>query len=96
MKHGSGMKDRDDRSSGIEILMSDDFAKIKPADPLRVYKDYLDKQCEEIGVDPIPQVVHYREKMIHGEYAKTPNVRSRHISVLKCPLLLSGRKKTGT
>jgi hypothetical protein len=31
---GSGIKDRDDRSIGIEILMTDDF-KINPTDPLR-------------------------------------------------------------
>jgi hypothetical protein len=30
MKRGSGIKDRDDRSSGIEILMTDAFAKINP------------------------------------------------------------------
>jgi hypothetical protein len=44
MKHGSGMKGRDDRSIGIEILMTDAFTKIKPtdlvSDPLR-----LDKQA---------------------------------------------------
>jgi hypothetical protein len=37
MKHGSGVKDRDesdDRSSGIEILMTDPFDKINPTDPL--------------------------------------------------------------
>jgi hypothetical protein len=28
MKHGSGVKGRDDRLIGIEILMSDDFDKI--------------------------------------------------------------------
>jgi hypothetical protein len=28
MKHGDGIKGRDDRSSGIEILMSDTFTKI--------------------------------------------------------------------
>jgi hypothetical protein len=39
MKHGNGIKGRDDRSRGIEILMSDSFAKINPTDPLR-----LDKQ----------------------------------------------------
>jgi hypothetical protein len=32
MKRGSGIKDRDDRSSGIEILMSDSFAKINPTE----------------------------------------------------------------
>ena len=34
MKHGNGMKGRDDKSSGIEILMVEDFAKINPTDPL--------------------------------------------------------------
>ncbi len=38
MKHGNGIKDRDDRSSGIEILMTDTFAKINPTDPLRLVK----------------------------------------------------------
>ena len=34
MKHGSGIKGRDDRSSGIEIRMADAVAKINPTDPL--------------------------------------------------------------
>ena len=34
MKHGGGVKGRDDKSSGIEILMADAFAKINPTDPL--------------------------------------------------------------
>jgi hypothetical protein len=38
MKHGSGIKDRDDKSRGIEILMADAFAKINPTDPLRLVK----------------------------------------------------------
>jgi len=33
MKHGSGIKGRDDKSSGIEFLMADAFAKINPTDP---------------------------------------------------------------
>ena len=36
MKHISGIKDRDDRSGGLEILMTDDFAKINPTNPLRL------------------------------------------------------------
>ncbi len=31
MKHGCGIKDRDDKSSGIEILMTDPFPKINPS-----------------------------------------------------------------
>ena len=34
MNHGNGIKGRDDKSNGIEILMSEAFAKIKPTDPL--------------------------------------------------------------
>ena len=34
MKHGGGIKGLDDKSSGMEILMTDVFAKIKPTDPL--------------------------------------------------------------
>jgi hypothetical protein len=33
-KLGNGIKDRDDKSSGIEILMTEAFAKINPTDPL--------------------------------------------------------------
>jgi hypothetical protein len=38
MKHGSGIKDRDDRSSGIEIRIADDLDKINPTDPLILAK----------------------------------------------------------
>ena len=34
MKRGNGIKDRDDKSSGIEIRMTDALAKINPTDPL--------------------------------------------------------------
>ncbi len=34
MKHGSGIKDRDDKSSGIEIRLTDALDKINPTDPL--------------------------------------------------------------
>ncbi len=38
MKHGSGIKVRDDKSSGIDIRMSDAVAKINPTDPLILAK----------------------------------------------------------
>ena len=44
MKHGNGIKDRDDRSSGIEILMTDTFAKINPTDPLRLVKQVAQRK----------------------------------------------------
>ena len=39
MKHGSGVKGRDDKSSGIEIRMTDVLAKINPTDPLILGKE---------------------------------------------------------
>jgi hypothetical protein len=33
MKRGSGIKDRDDKSSGIDIRIADASAKINPTDP---------------------------------------------------------------
>jgi hypothetical protein len=38
MKHDSGIKDRDDKSRGIEIHMTDDLTKINPTDPLILAK----------------------------------------------------------
>jgi hypothetical protein len=38
MKHGSGIKDRDDRSSGIDIHIAEALAKIDPTDPLILAK----------------------------------------------------------
>jgi hypothetical protein len=38
MKRGKGIKDRDDKSNGIEILMTDAFAKINPTEPLRLVR----------------------------------------------------------
>ncbi len=38
MKRGSGIKGRDDRSSGIEIRIVDTLAKINPTDPLILAK----------------------------------------------------------
>ena len=34
MNRGNGIKDRKDKSSGIEILMIEVFVKINPTDPL--------------------------------------------------------------
>jgi hypothetical protein len=34
MKRGGGIKGLDDKSSGMEILIVEAFAKIKPTDPL--------------------------------------------------------------
>ena len=39
MKHSSGIKGRDDKSSGIEILIAEAFAKINPTDPLRLAQE---------------------------------------------------------
>jgi hypothetical protein len=39
MKYGNGKKGRDDKSNGIEILMTEAFAKINPTDPLMLGKE---------------------------------------------------------
>jgi hypothetical protein len=36
MKRGSGMKDRDEMSRGMDIHMTEVVIKIKPTDPLRL------------------------------------------------------------
>ena len=36
MKRGRGIKDRDDKSMGMEILMAEVFTKINPTDPLNI------------------------------------------------------------
>ncbi len=38
MKRGSGMKGREDKSNGIEILITESFVKINPTEPLRLSK----------------------------------------------------------
>jgi hypothetical protein len=38
MKHGRGIKGRNDKSRGMEILMTEAFAKINPTDPLILAK----------------------------------------------------------
>jgi hypothetical protein len=38
MKHGRGIKGLDDKSRGMEILMTEVFAKINPTDPLILAK----------------------------------------------------------
>ena len=40
MKRGSGMKDRDERSRGIEIRIADAFGIIKPTVPFKLVKHY--------------------------------------------------------
>jgi hypothetical protein len=51
MKCGGGIKDLDDKSSGMEILITETFSKINPTDPL-----ILAKQSEENESDRIPPV----------------------------------------
>ena len=36
MNHGNGLEGREDRSSGIEILIAEAFAKSSPTEPLRL------------------------------------------------------------
>jgi hypothetical protein len=39
MKRGNGIKRRDDKSRGIEILITEVFVKINPTDPLMLDKE---------------------------------------------------------
>ncbi len=39
MKHGNGIKDRDDKSSGIEILMTEAFTNTNPTETLMLVKE---------------------------------------------------------
>jgi hypothetical protein len=41
MKRGSGIKGRDDKSSGMEILIAEALDKINPTDPLILDKKAL-------------------------------------------------------
>jgi hypothetical protein len=46
MKQGRGMKDRDERSRGMEILISvvvisESLSKIKPTEPFRLFKTMI-------------------------------------------------------
>ena len=43
MKHGRGIKDRDDTSMGMEILVAEAFAKINPTEPLILTGISLDR-----------------------------------------------------
>ena len=63
MKHGNGVKGRDDKSSGVEILMTETFTKINP---LTLYC-YLSKKHEHNKIDPIAPVFRQSEPMFHGE-----------------------------
>jgi hypothetical protein len=38
MKRGRGMKDREERSKGMETFIVETLTKIKPTDPLRFVK----------------------------------------------------------
>jgi hypothetical protein len=48
MKGDSGIKDRDERSRGIEILMTDAFAKSKPTEPFRLSLMRLPKHTKNL------------------------------------------------
>jgi hypothetical protein len=49
MKRGNGIKGRDDRSSGIKILIPDVFVKINPTDPLRLAKQVVRRKRNSSG-----------------------------------------------
>jgi F0F1-type ATP synthase epsilon subunit len=58
LKHGSGIKDRDDRSSGIEILIAEGLAKINPTDPLILAKQAVrrNRNCSDSSGNSLTRV----------------------------------------
>jgi hypothetical protein len=67
MKHGSGIKDRDDRSSGIEIHIGEALAKINPTDPLILVKQPARRNlnCSDSSGNSLVRV------RLHGGCAET-------------------------
>ncbi len=57
MKRGSGIKGRDDRSSGIEIRIADAFTKINPTDPLILAKQDVQRNlnCSDSSGISLPR-----------------------------------------
>jgi hypothetical protein len=89
MKHCNGIKVREDRSRGIEILIDDTFAKINPTDPLRLAKQTARKKRKF----PIPPVLHWTEPLTDAsrymENSRRLKSSSRHKYGLKCRLSLA-------
>ena len=54
MKCGRGTKDREERSKGIEIRITDTFVIIKPTAPFKLVKH----EVEESETGPTPVVIH--------------------------------------
>ena len=77
MKRGSGMKDREERSKGIEIRIADAFAIIKPTAPFKL----ANTRREGSKTCPIPLAIHYPKSMLHGENGETTNGEIHHTSV---------------
>ncbi len=71
MKHGNGIKGRDDKSNGIEIRMADALAKINPTDPLILVKQAVRRNLN--CSDPSGIMISLVRAMLHGECAETVN-----------------------
>jgi len=61
MKHGRGMKARNDKSIGVEILSDRYFRQNQTNRPL---EDYLNMKREGIEIDPIPHTSFAREDLL--------------------------------
>jgi hypothetical protein len=62
MKRGSGIKGRNDKSSGIEIRIAEALAKINPADPLILAKQAArrNRNCSDSSGNSCQSVTHRR------------------------------------
>ncbi len=82
MKRGSGIKDRDDRSRGIEILIADALVKINPTDPLILAKQATRRNLN--CSDSSGPVSHQSEPRIHGGRAEKKRKKSMSSPVKEC------------
>ncbi len=63
MKRGKGIKDKDDRSSGINILMVDVFVQINPTEPFRLDRQVAQRKRNWSDSSGI----YYRKEILHGD-----------------------------
>ena len=66
MKRGIGMKDRDERSRGIEMHIADAFAIIKPTVPFKLAKHEARRKRNWSDSTPSPLVTHLSRPIPRG------------------------------
>ena len=81
MKRGSGIKDRDERSKGIEILIADVFTKIKPTEPFRLTKqtdrrnrNWYDSSGSALARADVSRWGYKKNKRMKSSYSTCPRL----------------------